>query len=187
MTRHAVLAREDMDDDQKQAYDYVYEKEGRTRGGPWTAYVYRPPLMVLQEDLSYYQRHGSLLTDRERLIAVLFICRHWHAEYPWAVQVRGSHRAGVEQEIIDTIASGKRPDLADPGESVAYDVARELMEEHALSDETYARAEGLFGMAKLVDLVGTVGFFSMVACTANAFDITPPDNAPARLPSPHKD
>lgn len=182
MTRFKVLRREEMDDDQRRAFDYVVGKEGRVRGGPWTAYVYRPPLMLLQEDLSHYQRHGSTLTDRERQVAVLVVCRHWDAAYPWAVQVRASHRAGLEQAIIDDIGSGRRPRLQAPEEAVAYEVARELMENHRVSDETYTRAENLFGVPKLVDLVGTVGFFSMVACTANAFDITPPDDAPARLP-----
>jgi 4-carboxymuconolactone decarboxylase len=182
MTRFKVLAREDMTDEQKGAFDYVQEKEGRVRGGPWTAYVHRPELMRLQEDLSYYQRHGCTLTERERQVAVLAVCRHWDAEYPWAVQVRRSLLVGLEQAIVDAIAAGKRPALTDPGETAAYDVAVELMTRHRLSDATYANAEKLFGLPKLVDLVGAVGFFSMVACTANGFDITPPESAPARLP-----
>lgn len=182
MTRFKVLARDEMTAEQQGAFDYVQEKEGRVRGGPWTAYVYRPELMRLQEDLSYYQRHGCTLTERERQVAVLAVCRHWSAEYPWAVQVRRSLKAGIEDAIIDAIGAGRRPTLTDPGEKLAYDVAIELMRDHRVSAATYAAAETLFGMPKLVDLVGAVGFFSMVACTANAFEITPPDSAPARLP-----
>jgi hypothetical protein len=33
----------------------------------------------------------------------------------------------------------------------------------------------------LVALVARIGSFSMTCCTANAFDITPPDDAPDRL------
>lgn len=182
MTRFKVLSRDEMTAEQQRAYDYVHAKEGRPRGGPWTAYVYRPELMHLQEDLSYYQRHGSTLSDRERQVAVLVVCRHWDAEYPWAVQVRASLKAGLETAIIDAIGAGQRPVLTDPGEKVTYDVAVELMRDHRLSDATYAAGEKLFGLPKLVDLVGAVGFFSMVGCTANAFDITPPADAPARLP-----
>ena len=182
MTRFKVLGRDEMTDEQQGAFDYVEAKEGRVRGGPWTAYVYRPELMRLQEDLSYYQRHGCTLTERERQIAVLAVCRHWSAEYPWAVQVRRSLKAGIEPAIVDAIGARQRPALSDPREKAAYDVATELMQNHRLSEATYAAAEKLFGLAKLVDLVAAVGFFSMVACTANAFDITPPDSAPARLP-----
>jgi len=71
--------------------------------------------------------------------------------------------------------------LSDPGEQAAYDLASELVTTKRVSEDTYAKAEKIFGEEKLVDLVAGVGFFSMVCCTANAFDITPPDDAPARL------
>ena len=71
--------------------------------------------------------------------------------------------------------------MSDPGEQAAYDVASELVANKRVSDDTYARAVKIFGEEKLVDVVAGVGFFSMVCCTANAFDITPPDDAPARL------
>lgn len=60
-------------------------------------------------------------------------------------------------------------------------MASELVATHGLSDATYAAAEAQFGLEKLVELVSGVGFFSMVCCTANAFDIDPPDDALARL------
>ena len=59
--------------------------------------------------------------------------------------------------------------------------ASELLANHGLKDATYANADRLFGTETLVALVAAVGYFSMVSCTANAFDVTPPDDAPARL------
>ena len=73
------------------------------------------------------------------------------------------------------------PAHPDPRERAAWRVATELVSTHRLSDETYAAAEAAFGVDDLVNLVAAVGHFSMVCCTANAFDITPPDNVPARL------
>lgn len=57
----------------------------------------------------------------------------------------------------------------------------ELLAEKALSDATYAAAQGLFTTEELVALVTRVGSFSMTCCTANAFQITPPNDAPAAL------
>jgi hypothetical protein len=51
----------------------------------------------------------------------------------------------------------------------------------ARNDATHAAAEATFGTEELVALVARIGSFSMTCCTANAFDITPPDDAPARL------
>jgi 4-carboxymuconolactone decarboxylase len=180
MTRFEILTREDMNEEQGRVYDEIKAKDGRVRGGPYWAYIRNPDFMRLHNEMSRYIR-GTSLTGRERQIAVLAVVRHWSAAYPWAVQVRASLAEGVDQEIIDAINAGERPQLDDPGEKAAYDVARELVGEKGLSDATYAAAEKQFGLQTLVDLVSGVGFFSMVCCTANAFDITPPDDAPARL------
>jgi len=180
MTRFAILERKDMNAEQNQLCDEIEAADGRMRGGPYWAYIRIPKFMRLHNEMSRYMRSCSL-TGRERQIAVLAVVRHWDAHYPWAVQVRASLAAGVEPEIIDAINARRRPKLDDPGERAAYDVASELVAKKGLSDATYAAAEAQFGLEKLVELVSGVGFFSMVCCTANAFDITPPDNAPARL------
>ena len=182
MTRFNVLQREDMNDEQKQLCAEIESVDGRMRGGPYWAYIRNPKFMRLHNEMSRYIRSCSL-TGRERQIAVLAVVRHWDAHYPWAVQVRASLAEGVEQSIIDAINARQRPTLDDPGERAAYDVARELVANNALGDETYAAAEAQFGLKKLVDVVSGIGFFSRVCCTANAFDITPPDDAPARLES----
>ena len=180
MTRFEVLKREDMNGEQRQLCEEIETSDGRLRGGPYWAYIRIPKFMRLHNEMSRYLRSCSL-TGRERQIAVLAVVRHWDAEYPWAVQVRASRAEGVEEDIIDAIKARQRPNLDDAGERAAYNVASELVANKGLSDATYAAAEAQFGLEKLVELVSGVGFFSMVCCTANAFDITPPEDAPARL------
>ena len=180
MTRIKVLQRDDMNDEQRAACDAIEASAGRVRGGPYWAYIRNPKFMALHQGMSDYMR-GCPLTGRERQIAVLAVVRHWDSHYPWAVQVRASLEAEVDQDIIEAINARKLPNLSDPGVQAAYDVASELVANKRVSDDTYARAVKIFGEEKLVDVVAGVGFFSMVCCTANAFDITPPDDAPARL------
>ena len=60
-------------------------------------------------------------------------------------------------------------------------MANQLTGTHRLTDETYAEAEKMFGEEDFVALVSVIGFFGMVATTANAIDATPPEDAPARL------
>lgn len=179
MTRIATLKREDMNDEQGRVYDAA-EAAGRPLGGPYLAYIHMPELMRLAGDMSACLGAGGL-SRRERQIAIMTVIRHWGAEFPWAVQTRASLNAGLDQDIIDAINAGEPPRLTDPREMAAYDVASELLGNHSLSDATYAAAEKLFGLATLVSLVGTIGQFSMTCCTANAFDVTPPDDVPHRL------
>lgn len=179
MTRFNILARADMNAEQGEVFDEA-EAAGGPVGGPYWAYIRNPKLMRIAQALGDYNR-SSPLSGRERQIAVLTVIRHWEAEYPWAVQVRASLAAGVDQQIIDAINTNQTPDLDDAREKSAHAVAGELMADHRLSDATYSAAEELFGLDALVDLVAVCGSFSMTCCTANAFDITPPENAPARL------
>jgi 4-carboxymuconolactone decarboxylase len=177
MTRIAILKRAEMNEEQGRVYDDV-EKAGGPLGGPYWAYIRTPKLMRVAQDLGNCLRDGPL-SGRERQIAVLTVVRHWDAKFPWAAQVRASLAAGLDQPTIDAINARRDPKLANPREQLAWQVAKELLANRGLSEATYAAAAKQFKEAELVSLVATVGQFSMVSCTANAFDITPPDGAPA--------
>ena len=179
MTRIRILNRTDMNAEQGRVYDEV-KAAGGPVGGPYYAYIRNPKLMRISQDLGNCLRDSSL-SGRERQIAILTVIRHWGAKYPWAVQVRGSLTAGVDQDTIDAINARRAPRLDKPRERLAYEVATELMTKHGMSDATYDAAAKVFSEEELVALVAVIGQFSMVSCTANAFDITPPDEAPARL------
>ncbi len=179
MTRITILEREDMNAEQGEVFDDI-EASGNPTGGPFWAYIRHPGLMRLTSDLGGYLRDSDLAA-RERQIAVLTVIRYWDGNYPWAVQVRNSLAAGLDQAVVDAINARKEPPVSDPRERLAWQAATELVTAHRLSDRTYAEAEAAFGVEQLVNLVAVIGHFSMVCCTANAFDITPPDSAPARL------
>jgi 4-carboxymuconolactone decarboxylase len=179
MTRIKVLKREEMNAEQGQVYDAI-KAAGGPVGGPYYAYIRNPKLMRVCQDVSGTLRETAL-SGRERQIATLVAVRHWGAKYPWAVQVRASLQAGLDQATIDAINARKTPKLDNAREKAVYDLATELLAYKGLSEATYANAEKLFGVEQLVAVVATVGWFCMVSCTANAFDITPPDDAPARI------
>lgn len=179
MTRIAILKREEMNAEQGRVYDAA-EAAGSPTGGPYYAYIRIPALMEQAQNLRNSLQEGPL-NGRERQIAHLVIARQWDAKYPWAAQVRASLAAGVEQSIIDAINARQVPDLTDPREKASYDVAKELLANRTLSDATYAAAEQAYGVEGLVGLVATIGQFSMTCCTAIAFDVTAPADAPTPL------
>ena len=83
--------------------------------------------------------------------------------------------------MIDAINARKTPDLPDARERMCFVVARELLANKGLSDETYATAEKTMGLASLVALVATTGSFSMTCMTASTFGIEPPPANPTPL------
>ena len=110
--------------------------------------------------------------------------RHWNARYPWFAQVRASLAVGIDQAVIDAINARKTRSgqgrASGPARSELV-VARELLANKGLSDETYAAAEKTMGLEGLVALVATTGSFSMTCLTAATFGIDPPADNPTPL------
>ena len=179
MTRIAVLTLDDMNHEQR-AVIAASKASGKPFGGPFWAYIRNPKLMQSLHNMADCIA-DSTLSAREQQIVTLTVARFWGAKYPWAAQCRNGLKVGLTQAEIDAInARGALP-TADKRELLAHQIANELLADKGLSDATYAAAEACFSTEELVALVARVGSFSMTCCTANAFDITPPDDAPARL------
>ena len=179
MTRISILTPDDMNQEQRAVIE-ASKAGGKPHGGPFWAYIRNPELVKIVQDLGACVADCSL-SARELQIATLTVARFWGANYPWAVQCRNGLKVGLTQDEIDAInARGTLP-TDDKRELLAHRVANELLAAKGLSDTTYASCEAAFTTEELVALVARVGSFSMTCCTANAFDITPPDEAPDRL------
>ncbi len=179
MTRIAILKPDELNDEQRAVIDAA-KANGKPYGGPFLAYIRNPKLMQNVHDLGD-SIADSTLSGREQQIATLTVARFWNANYPWAAQSRNGLKVGLTQAEIDAINSRAAPPTASKRELLAHNIANELLADKRLSDATYASAEATFSTEELVALVARVGSFSMTCCTANAFDITPGDDAPDRL------
>ena len=179
MTLIASLDRAGMNTEQARVYDAAKQTSGIV-GGPYVAYIRLPKLFEACQNLRGCLSSGQL-SRREQQIVNLVIARHWNARYPWFAQVRGSLAVGIEQAVIDAINAHKTPSLADARERTCFVVARELLANKGLNDESYAAAEKAMGPEGLVALVAQTGSFSMTCLTAATFRIDPPSANPTPL------
>jgi 4-carboxymuconolactone decarboxylase len=179
MPRLAIIERAAMDGEQARVYDAAKQSGGPV-GGPYYAYIRLPKLFEAAQNMRVCLGGGPL-SGRERQIVNLVVARHWNARYPWFAQVRASLAVGLEQTVIDAINARKTPELADARERTCFTVARELLGNKGLSDQTYAAAEKALGLQHLVALVATTGSFSMTCLTAATFQIAPPPDNPTPL------
>jgi 4-carboxymuconolactone decarboxylase len=177
--RIAIIDRADMNAEQARVYDAAKQSSGPL-GGPYYAYIRLPKLLEACQNLRGCLSSGPL-SRREQQIVNLVVARHWNARYPWFAQARASLAVGLEQAVIDAINAHKTPSLADAREQTCLVVARELLANKGLSNETYAAAEKTMGLESLVALVASTGSFSMTCLTANTFGIDPPPANPTPL------
>lgn len=146
--------------------------------GPYPAWLQSPELARRARGLSEFIRFQSSLPKRLLEIAILVTGRHWSAEFEFFAHARLARAAGVEESIVQAIAERRRPELADARDAAVYDVCSDLFETHRLADATYARAVEALGLPAVVELVATIGYYSMVSLTLNAFQVgLPPGEA----------
>jgi 4-carboxymuconolactone decarboxylase len=179
MPRIKILDRAEMNAEQGRVYDAAKQGSGIV-GGPYYAYIRLPKLFEAAQNMRESLSAGPL-SGREQQIVNMTVARHWGARYPWFAQVRRSRSIGIDQSVIDAINTRGTPDLADARERTCFTVARELLANRGLSDDTYAAAEKTMGLESLVALVASTGSFSMTCMTANCFGIEPPADNPTPL------
>lgn len=88
---------------------------------------------------------------------------------------------GLDPAIIDAIAERRPPPFKNEEERVVYDFARCLHEKHEIDDELYARSVKLLGERAVVELVGLLGYYTLVSMTLNVFEIGLPEGADPEL------
>jgi 4-carboxymuconolactone decarboxylase len=73
--------------------------------------------------------------------------------------------------VINDLAAGKKPHFKADDERVYYTFAMEILESHVVSDATFNEARKIFGERALVDLIGSVGYFSMLQICLNSAEV----------------
>jgi 4-carboxymuconolactone decarboxylase len=80
-------------------------------------------------------------------------------------------------EIIEAIRTGQEPKFSDAKQASVYTFSRELHRERTVSDAVYADAVRHLGLQPVVELVGVLGYYTLISMTINAFSVPLPDGA----------
>lgn len=146
--------------------------------GPLAVWLNRPGLAARAQELGQYCRYDSSLEPRLSELAILVMARAYSAEFEWYAHKPIAIRAGISDTAVEAIRTGQEPDLPDPEEAVVYRFARAALDTRQVPDPLYAEAESVLGRDRLVDLVGVLGYYSLISLTLNIFRVSPPQDAP---------
>ena len=122
-------------------------------------------------------RYHTSLEPRLSELAILATARLWRSDYEWRVHSAAAAQAGVDLDVIEAIRCGLAPELGADDERAVFDVSLALHSQRQLSDELFARATAVLGRAGLVELIGILGYYTLVSMTLNAYQIDSPENA----------
>jgi 4-carboxymuconolactone decarboxylase len=184
MARLNLPPEEAMTPEQKEAVaEVVSGLRGRVPA-PMIAWLRNPELARRAQKLGELLRYQTSLEPRLSELAILVCARHWTAHYEWMAHKRDGLKAGMDPEVVAAIAARRPPALKDAQERAVYDVATTLLATTRLPAALHASATAALGERGLVELVGLLGYYSMVALTLNAFEIGLPEGAQPELQDP---
>ena len=166
---------------QKKVVEAIVARMGGL-GGPYPAMIHSPKLTDLAQQMGKFIRGETTLPQRLTELAIVIIGRLWTAQIEWYAHAPLARKAGLEDSILQAIARRETPEFVNEDEKVVYEFAMELNENKRVSDATYAAAIKMFGAQGVVELVGLLGFYTLVAMTLNTFELMPPDGAEGLLP-----
>lgn len=177
MSKVPDLLPDDMTPEQRKVYDAIASGPRATVQGPLRVWLHSPQFAHHAQALGAYCRYATALEPRLSELAILVVGGHWRAGFEWAVHAPIAIAAGVAPEAAEAIRTGRPPALDREDEQVVYDFTRELVEERKVSDPVYARAVAAFGVRGTVDLVGIIGYYTLISMSIVAFDVDLPPEA----------
>jgi 4-carboxymuconolactone decarboxylase len=172
MERAPRVTREELPPEGQAAWDAIAGTRGGV-SGPYQVLIQVPQLAERVAHLGTYLRFEGLLEGAERELAILVVAAHVGARFEWTAHEAIARREGTRDEAIEAVRSHAPTDGLTERERLIVETARALLERHKLSDEEFARARDALGQAKLVELVGLIGYYTMIAFTLVAFGVQP--------------
>ena len=176
MARVEDLKPESLTPEQKAIHDRIAGSRGGTVRGPFAIWLRNPAVADAADKFGTILRRGKL-DQRLFELMVLLVARHWSAQYEWFAHVRHAREIGIPEPVIEALRNGREPELARDDEKLIYDLVTEMNQTRTLSQPTYDRAVAMLGLDLVIELITSLGFYTMVAIMLNGFDAPVPGGA----------
>ncbi len=147
-----------------------------TPRGPFAAWMHAPELGQLAQALGAHCRYRTQLSKRLSEFAILCTARQWRAQYEWYAHAPMALDAGVKPKTVADLKGGREPKAAPKDERAIYAFVQELYKTRRVSERTYKRLQSLLGDKAMVELVGILGYYTLISMTLNVFHMLPPEN-----------
>ena len=179
MARIATITkREELAPEHQHVFDSIIQSRGVV-GGPWLALLHSPELAQRTQHLGTYVRFESTLDHKVVELTALVSARELDSKHEWAAHVIHGQKAGISMETIRAVYEKKGTESFSSEDAQIVSFVREMIQTHRVSEPTFQAIYGRFGEKGMVELTATVGYYAMLACTLNTFDLytfTPPDD-----------
>jgi 4-carboxymuconolactone decarboxylase len=146
---------------------------GEGFGGPYIALLNHPELARRIEELGFFLKFEGVLPREAYQFIVLTVAHATGAAFEWHDHVEHALAAGIPQDIVDAIGTGRAGALPQPY-ALLRAILTKTMAWQPVPDDLQAHAVARWGVEGLVEIVVVSGFYQMFAAINQGFDIRPP-------------
>lgn len=149
-----------------------------TRGnldGPFLAWLLSPGLAGPAEQLGAFCRYGTQLRLVESELLILTVAGHHRCVGEQQIHEPIASGAGLDDAAIAALRRAQAPALSDARLRLLHALAHQLLVAQRIDAPTYAAAVAEFGERGVVEAVGVIGYYALVAHTLNAFEMSRAD------------
>jgi len=168
-----ITSRDDLPREAHPAFDEIAASRGGRIPGPFSVLLNSPEIARRIAHAGTYLRFESAVPNDIRELAILVAVREIECQFAWSAHEGHARNAGVREAAILAIRDRKAPEGLNQDEAVIVRYVLELLRRNRVSEPTFKAAMEMLGVQKLMDLTATVGFYGLIGCILNAFEVEP--------------
>ena len=182
MSRYREISPAEMNPAQKRVHDQIVAGKRGRFGGPFQLLIRAPEICGLASQLGEHLRWGTSLPDRLSELAIITTARFWRAQYEWYAHAplaeKGRRAGGRDRgDPHRRHAAVRRQD-----EALVYRLCSEIFRTQRLSDASFEEAVAALGENGLVEIIGIIGYYTLIGNTLNVFQVPLPEGEPLPFP-----
>jgi 4-carboxymuconolactone decarboxylase len=170
-----ILDRNQLPENQRDLFDYLAGTRGSVRM-PFSVVAHSPEVARRVSHLGTYLRFESTVPTKLNEIAICVVGRNFDSRHEFYSHRRLALEAGVSEATIDVITYKKPVDGLGEDEGLVITYSRQLLEDHAASDEVFDALRTKFGEQGIVELTAVIGYYSLMCMLLNGLEIWTPES-----------
>ncbi len=184
MARLPAATRDSVPEGQKDVFDEIVQKLGGVPPyGPGSVMIHVPQAHKCATALNDYLRNDSTLPKKIQELSMLVTAREMDCQHIWNAHAGSAREAGVPDKLVDDIRENRALSGLGADEEAVVNLGREFFRTHKVSRGAFQAALEQFGQTGVVELVLTMGNYSLLSFAINTFDTDlPPNRSEPLLP-----
>ena len=145
--------------------------------GPFNVVLQSPEIGAAFGTLQSVEAKNTTLSERVRQVVILTVGSIWKSQYELYAHKAAARKAGITEEAIDALVTGRPSESLKDEEKRAQAFAEEITRNHRVSKEMFDQLKATFGIRGIVDILFLAGCYDIVCSLLNTFEVPVPEDS----------